>query len=170
MQSDSERARSGVALHALQASTMSLLETSPSTGAVFELSGQTPKLIFGELEAPACELALDRATSSLHSTRPRVDIMEGRDTNNSSNLSITTAVNSNTTQAAVVATRNSPRRTITSPGRILLLRGRNTRLYSLNSSLWRWSSSLHNTLNPSHSSNSTISRCIFSLSNNTPII
>ena len=95
--------------------------------------------------------------------------MEGRDTNNSSNLSITTAVNSNTTQAAV-ATHNSPRRTITSLGRILLLRGRNTRLYNHNSSLWRWSSSLHNTRNPSHSSNSTISRCIFSLSNNTPII
>ena len=94
--------------------------------------------------------------------------MEGRDTNNSSNLSITTAVNSSTTQAA---THNSLRRTITSPGRILLLRGRNMRLYSLNnSSLSRWSSSLHNTRNPSHSSNSTISRCIFSLSNNTPII
>ena len=96
--------------------------------------------------------------------------MEERDINSSSR-SITTAVNSSTTK--VVATHNNPLRTITSPGHIPLLRGHSTRRYSLNnnnSSLWRWSSSLHNTRNPSHSSNSTTSRCTYSLSNNTPII
>ena len=93
--------------------------------------------------------------------------MEERDTNSS--LSITTAVNSSTT-AGVAATHNSPLLTITSPGHTPLLRGHSTRRYSLNNnSLWRWSSSLHNTRNPSHSSNSTTSRCTFSLSNNIPI-
>ena len=108
-------------------------------------------------------------TSSLHNTRARADIMEERDTNSS--LSITTAVNSSTTEAAV-ATHNSPLLTITSPGHIPLLRGHSTRRCSLNNSnnsLWRWSSSLHNTRNPSHSSNSTINRCTCSLSNNIPI-
>ena len=93
--------------------------------------------------------------------------MEERDTNSS--LSITTPANSSTTEAAV-ATHNNPPLTITSLGHIPLLRGHSTRRYSLNNnSLWRWSSSLHNTRNPSHSSNSTTSRCTYSLSNSIPI-
>jgi len=46
------------------------LVTADDDGAIIELTGESPKLAFGDPDAPTCELRLDRTNSRLESTCP----------------------------------------------------------------------------------------------------
>jgi hypothetical protein len=44
------------------------LPPTPPSGAIIELTGDAPKIIFGTIESPICELSLDRTNGRLDST------------------------------------------------------------------------------------------------------
>jgi len=46
------------------------LGLQPPSGALIEMTGDAPKLVFGTLESPVCELSLDRTNRKLKSTCP----------------------------------------------------------------------------------------------------
>jgi len=50
---------------------------TPTSGAIIELTGEAPKIVFGSLDSPVCDLKLNRATGSLESsctiTTPAMD-------------------------------------------------------------------------------------------------